>query len=159
MSLDIDNLTANRAVAAAADFAADYDTDALLVLLGRQDKALASVPEEKSNPRFDPAYDKDHMGIIDDLKELGTRIAMEAAKGLQKLICGSDDPEVTKNREALMAAAGLSEAAAIGAVTSLLLTFASPVVAAAAAVVIVRLFLVPAGNEICEFWAEKLEEG
>lgn len=158
MSLNIDTQVANRAVAAANDFAAEYDTDALLALLGRQEKALETSPDQKANPRFDPAYDSSHMGVIDDLRDLGMRIVMRAASGLQKLICGSDDPEIAKNRQALIAAAGISEAAAIGAVTSLLLTFAAPVVAAAAAVVIVRLFVIPAGEEICEFWAEKLDE-
>ncbi|MEM9231671.1 MAG: hypothetical protein AAGB10_18915 [Pseudomonadota bacterium] len=155
-----DPKTVNRAVAAAADFAADYEgTDALFVLLGRQEKGLENAPEQADNPRFDPEYDESHMGVIDTLREAGQRVVMGAADGLHQLICGAENPDTEKNRQALLNAVGLSEATAIGATTTLLLTLPAitPMIAAAAAVVIVRLFLIPAGEDLCEFWAEKLE--
>lgn len=133
-----------------------HDVDALMVLLGKQQKVIAEAPDLANDPTLDPPYDSTHMGLIDDLRELGFRIVSLWSRKLHEVICGTESDDI--NRKKLLDSLNISEAAAIAAVTSLLLPFISPAVAAPVAVIIVKQFLVPAGEEICEFWGEKLDE-
>lgn len=131
------------------------DLEALFVLLGKQQKAIADTPELANDPTLDPPYDSTHMGLIDDLRDLGSRIAKRWARKLHEIVCGSGGGA---DRNKLLEALNISEAAAIAVVTSLLLSLVSPAISAPVAVVVVRQFLIPAGETICDYWSEKLDE-
>jgi hypothetical protein len=143
-----------RAIAEAERLAGS-DAEALYARLGRQEKAIERRPELAQDPTLDPPYDSSHMGLIDDLMEVGRRVASKWSRKLHELVCGEDGGEERKN---LLAALNVSQAAAIALVTSMLLPLVSPAIAAPLAVIIVREFLAPAGKTICEFWDEKLDE-
>jgi hypothetical protein len=132
------------------------DVEALYVLLGKQQKAIAEVPDLANDPNLDPPYDSTHMGLIDDLRALGSRIAALWARKLHEVICGTSAD--TAERHKLLSALNVSQAAAIAAVTTLLLPVLSPAVAAPVAAIIVKQFLAPAGDAICDYWGEKLDE-
>lgn len=142
-----------KTVAAAQSYE-NYDEDALLVILGKQESAIQKDYSLAADPTLDPEYDSTHMGLIDDLKGIGSRIAHRWNKELYKLICRSDDGE---DRKKLLDALNLSEAAAIGVVASLLLAIAPAAVAAPLAALLVKTFLLPAKDELCEAWAEVVE--
>lgn len=134
---------------------ADRDLENLYELIGRQEKAIERDPALAYDPDLDPPYDSGHMGLIDDVKALGKRVAKRWSRALHDLVCGSgNDAE----REQLLSALNISEAAAIATVTGLLLPVLSPPIAAAVAVVIVKKFLAPAGEELCGYWGEQLDE-
>ncbi|SMF12484.1 hypothetical protein SAMN06265365_105207 [Tistlia consotensis] len=141
-----------RTIAAAQDFAA-FDEDALLVVLGKQEKEIEKDPSLAADPTLNPAYDSTQMGIA-DLKALGARILSRWNKELHRLVCqAGDDVE----RKRLLDALNLGEAAAIAAVASLLLAIAPAAVAAPAAALIVKRFLEPAKEELCAAWSEMIE--
>jgi len=134
---------------------AERDVENLYELIGRQEKTIERNPALAYGPDLDPPYDSGHMGLIEDVKALGKRVAKRWSHALHDLICGSgNDAE----REQLKTALNISEAAAIATVTGLLLPVLSPPIAAAVAVVIVKKFLAPAGEELCEYWKEQLDE-
>lgn len=139
---------------AAAQTYSDYDEDALLVILGKQEAALEQDYSLAADPTLDPEYDSTHMGLVDDLKGIGSRIAHRWNKELYKLICGGGDNE---DRKKLLEALNISEAAAIGVVASLLLAIAPAAVAAPLAALLVKTFLMPAKDELCEAWAEVVD--
>jgi hypothetical protein len=134
---------------------ASKDADALELILGKQEKAIERSPALGQDPTLDPPYDGTHMGLVDDLKRLGGGIARKWSRSLHEVVCGKGDSE---ERKKLFDALSLGEAAQIAAVASLLLPLTGPAIAAAAAPLIVRKFLTPAVEEVCDFWAEKLDE-
>lgn len=145
-----------RAIAEAQRLAAEgADAEALYARLGRQEKAIARRPELAQDPTLDPGYESSHMGLVEDLRTLGRRIAVKWSRKLHNLICGQAGGEELNK---LLAAMNVSQAAAIALVTSMLLPLVSPAIAAPLAVIIVREFLAPAGTTICDFWGEKLDE-
>ncbi|MCK0198740.1 hypothetical protein MWN34_17720 [Ancylobacter sp. 6x-1] len=131
----------------------DDDEEALYVRIGRLEKAIEKDPILAYSPLLDPPYEKEQMGPLDGVRELGRRIVRKWAAALHDLVCGSKDDTA---REQLLDALNVSEAAAIGVVTTLLLPVLSPAIAAAVAVVIVKKFLVPAGGVFCDYWGEQL---
>ncbi len=143
----------DKTIAAAQSYN-EYDEDALLVILGKQEFAINKDYSLAADPKFDPEYDSTHMGLIDDLKGIGARIANRWNKELYKLVCGSGDDE---ERKQLLDALNMSEAAAIGVVASLLLAIAPAAVAAPLAALLVKTFLMPAKDELCEAWAEAVK--
>jgi hypothetical protein len=140
---------------AAAEDLSELDLTALYVLIGSQEKAIDRNPVLAFDARLAPGYDSSHQGIVDELKTIGERVANKWARALFELVCGdkANDPVSTQ----LFSAVGMSEAAAIAAVTALIMPLVSPPIAAAVSVVIVKKFLIPAGGEICLYWGEQLE--
>ena len=70
-----------KTIDAAQDFGM-MDEDSLFVVLGKQEKAIANNPSLAGDPTLNPDYESTHMGVIDDLKALGGRIAQhESATG------------------------------------------------------------------------------
>lgn len=133
----------------------DDDVDPLYILIGKQERAIDVDPVLAFDPALTPQYEKAMMGPLDGLKELGRRIARKWARALHDLICGGKDDAARKQ---LFDALSISEAATIGAVTTLLLPVLSPPIAAAVAVVIVKRFLGPVLDETCTFWSEQLDD-
>jgi hypothetical protein len=102
---------ADETAAAAQRHAAEYDEEALLVLLGKQHKAIQRNPALKDDPTLDPPYDEAHMDVIDDLKAAGRRIAEKWNKELHSLVCGGG---INEERDKLIEALNIGQAAAIG---------------------------------------------
>ncbi|TFV49617.1 hypothetical protein [Bradyrhizobium niftali] len=142
-----------QSVSVAQRLARDED-DALYVRIGKLAKTIDDHPALAFSPELDPPYKKDQMGPLEDLRDLGRKIVRKWAAALHELVCGGTDDEARKQ---LFSALNVSEAAAIGVVTTMLLPVLSPAIAAAVSVVIVKKFLKPAGGLICEFWGEQLE--
>jgi hypothetical protein len=132
----------------------DKDEQALLVSIGQRELA---VQENRPNLPIegDSVYVTTTMGL-DDLKKLGLRILRRWNKALHELVCpnaGADG----KEREDLLKALNISEVAAIGVVTGLLLPIGVPApVAAPLAALIVKKFLMPAKDELCDAWGEAI---
>jgi len=145
----------SRTVEAALRNAAKTDPDALEVILGKQEKAIERDPALGQDPTLDPPYDGTHMGLVEDLKHIGSAIVRRWSRNLHELVCGKGD---TEERKKFFEALSLGEAAQIAAVASLLLPLTGPAIAATAAPLIVRKFLTPVVEEACDFWAEKLDE-
>jgi hypothetical protein len=143
----------DKTIAAAQSYE-EYDEDALLVILGKQEAVIAKDHSLAADPTLNPEYDSTHMGVIDDLKRIGSRVAQRWNKELYKLICGSGNDE---DRKRLLDALNVSEAAAIAVAASLLLAIAPAAVAAPLAALLVKTFLMPAKEELCEAWAEAID--
>lgn len=143
----------SKTVAAAQSFA-EFDEEALLVLLGKQHKAIEMDTTLAADPTLNPDYDSTHMGLIEDLKVLGRRVAKRWNKELHKIVCGSSDDQTRKK---LMDALNVGEAAAIAAVAGILLAIAPAAVTAPLSVLLVKSFLMPAKDELCDAWQEALE--
>lgn len=152
---DIENKTAE----AALDLADSHDEDALYALIGMREQRIEQAPTEAANPRLAATYDESVMGPLDDVKAIGRRIAVRWSRSLFEVVCGDGDSGDTEARKKLLDALNVNEAATVGVVTTLLLTlpFATPAIAAPVAVIIVRKFLQPAMDELCEFWEEQLD--
>jgi hypothetical protein len=137
----------------AAQKYAGFDEDALLVVLGKQDIAIDADSSLIVDPTLNPNYDSQIMGPLDELKFAGRRIVKRWNLELYKLVCGSGD---NKEREQLIDALNIGEAAAIAAVVKILLLITSPAVAAPLSVVLVKFFLLPAKEELCAAWGEEV---
>ncbi|PZN93190.1 MAG: hypothetical protein DCF31_13315 [Alphaproteobacteria bacterium] len=149
---DIANMQAET-IAAAQDLAG-LDEAALYVLIGTQEKAIERNPVLAFDARLAPGYETAHQGLVTELKTLGERIVNKWSRALFDLVCGAEPNDPARTQ--LLSAVGLSEAAAIAAVTALIMPLVSPPIAAAVSVVIVKKFLIPAGGEVCLYWGEQL---
>lgn len=143
-----------KTIDAAQSFYNQFDEQALLVVLGKQEKAIAKDSTLASDPTLDPEYDSTHMGVTDDLKSIGKRVMSRWNRELHQLVCRKESNET---REELIKALNLSEAAAVAAVASMLLAIAPAAVAAPLAALLVKSILLPAKEELCEAWSEALE--
>ncbi|SRR6266446_5810028 len=128
--------------------------EALLISIGQRELALKANPDLAINE--DPEYSVTTMGMIEDVKALGLRILKRWNKTLYDIICPAAGAS-GKEREELLKALNISEVAAIGVVTGLLLPLGVPApVAAPLAALIVKKFLIPAKEELCDTWQEAI---
>lgn len=144
-----------KAVERAAQDLKSKDEAALELLIGLQQVAIDKDPKLASDPNLSPQY-APHMGLLDDIKSLGARIALRWAKELRSLVCEKGDQA---ERDKLTNALNLGETATIGAVATALIALGVPApIAAAGAALIVKRFIWPARDELCQVWAEKLKQ-
>lgn len=144
-----------QAVVEAAEELRGKDEAALELLLGMREKEIEKDPNLKNDPNLTPVYGP-HMGLIDDLKSLGGRLALRWSKELYQMVCGAENG-VQADRKKILDALNLGEAAVIGAVAATLLAIAVPAaLAAAAAPLIVKRFIWPARDELCVAWGEAI---
>ncbi len=141
---------------AAAESLVPMDTENLLEELARREAAAAKEGGVLTDPALDSGYATAEMALGDDLKEIGDRLLKVIVRRLHGVICGGSGSD--EARKKLAEAISVSETAAIAAVTAALLPVTSPLFAAPAAVIIVREFLIPVADELCDYWAEKLED-
>jgi hypothetical protein len=142
------------------------DEQALELELGLRsnkiDKAEpAERPELAADPQLPVTYEK-HMGLIDDIKALGKRVALRWSKELHGLVCNPTKPEDKKLAEDIREAAGLKgiglETALIAAVVPAILWLGAPAaIAAVVAPLVVKKFILPARDELCDAWGEALQ--
>lgn len=134
------------------------DDEALYVLIGVREKAVANEPALKDDPELDVVYAEPTMGPLDDVKRLGKRITNRWSKELFAIVCGNEDKDA-EVRESLLNSLSLGEAAAIAAVASALISLGvSAAIAAPLAPLLVRRFIWPAKDELCEAWGEAIEK-
>jgi hypothetical protein len=132
------------------------DENSLELLLGMRAKAVEEDPALEDNPDFEPIYEGTTMGAVDDIKALGRRILRRWNKELNGVVCGSKTEDKT-SRQAILDSLNLGEAAVIAAVASALLSLGVVAAfAAALAPLIVKRFIWPAKDELCDAWGEKI---
>jgi hypothetical protein len=135
----------------------EYDDDAMLEELALRAYAILKDPAIAGSLNPDVAIEATHLGVADDLRELGTRIYKRIMRELYSVVCG-DATEDKKDRESILSSIGASDVvlgAAIAAVLTTTFGMAPAVATVAAALLIKRIFN-PAGGEICQFWGQKL---
>lgn len=142
--------------AAAAGALGPKDTANLLEELARREAAAQANESLLADPGLDSGYATAEMALGDNLKEIGDRLIKVIVRRLHGVICGGSGSDA--ERKKLADALNLSESAAIAAVTAALLPITSPLFAAPAAVIIVKEFLIPVADDLCDYWSEKLEQ-
>src|ERR1035437_7655978 len=149
----------NAVIEAAERLRREKDDVALELLVGMRERAIEQNPALIDNVDFEPRYEAETMGALDDLKALGRRILNRWNRELYGVVCGNvgDDQNA---RKAVLDSLNLSEAAVIAAVASALLSLGvAAAIAAALAPLIVRRFIWPAKDELCGAWGESLNSG
>jgi hypothetical protein len=144
------------AVVAAADQLAKRDEAALELLIGLRAAAIEKDPSLADDVNLEPHYEATLMGPLEDIKSLGRRILNRWNKELHDIVCGNEKTDKT-DRQAILNSLNLGEAAVIAAVATALLSLG--VVAALAAVLaplIVKRFIWPAKEELCDAWGDAL---
>jgi hypothetical protein len=150
---DVKKIEATKA--AAEELGATKDEDALELMLGMIEKESKENPALADDLGFRPEYGP-QMGLIDNLKSLGRKIATTWSRQLHAIVCGEADQD-SKDREKILTALNMGEAAVIGAVAAALIGLSLPAaLAAAAAPLIVKRFIWPAKDVLCEGWKESL---
>jgi hypothetical protein len=138
------------------------DEAALLLEIGLRDNAIAADPARADDPNLVVVYDGTHMGMIDDLKALGGRIASRWNKELYGIVCpnasATETSDDRKMRDDVLKALNLSDAAVIAAVATGLIALGAPAaIAAPVAPFLVKKFIMPAKDELCDAWGEALD--
>ena len=147
----------------AAEALSSKDEEALLLEIGLRDKMLQANPAQANEPSLAVAYDSPHMGLIDDIKALGTRIMNRWNKELYGVVCGkkpgggAESDEDKKIRKDLLKALNLGDAAVIATVATGLIVLGAPAaIAAPVAPFLVKKFIMPAKEKLCDAWGEAL---
>jgi len=144
-------------VAAAAQRLSSRDEASLEMLVALRQRALERDPALSDNVDFEPKYDSNTMGALDDIKALGRRIVKRWNKELCGMICGNSGG-YEKDRAAVLESLNIGEAAVIAAVASALLSLGVvAALAAALAPLIVKRFIWPAKDELCAAWTEAIK--
>lgn len=134
------------------------EDEALYVLIGMREKAVANEPALKDDPDLEVVYAEPTMGPLDDIKRLGKRITNRWARELYAIVCGNENKNA-EVRESLLNSLSLGEAAVIAAVASALIGLGvGAAIAAPLAPLLVRRFIWPAKDELCEAWGEAIEK-
>lgn len=134
------------------------DEDQLYQELGIRLKAI----EEDAGlaGSFSPAvtFDATVMGPLDGLIDLGKRIFRRWEKEAYEISCGPDAAD-QKDRQFFLDAFGLGSAAVAGYIAAgLVSSFAlAPAIAAVVAALVVKRLFVPAYEEFCTKWGERIE--
>jgi hypothetical protein len=146
-----------KAVIESAHKLSAKDETSLELLLGMRAKAVEEHPALGDDPDFEPKYESSTMGALDDVKALGRRILRRWNKELYGIVCGSKT-EDKRGRQAILDSLNLGEAAVIAAVASALLSLGVVAAfAAALAPLIVKRFIWPAKDELCNAWSEGID--
>ena len=120
-------------------------------------RAVKEIPALKDNVEFEPEYEAQTMGPLDDIKAVGRKILNRWNKELYSLVCNKKGDD-QKGRKAILDSLSLSETAVIGAVATTLLTLGvAAAIAAPVAPLIVKRFIWPAKDELCEAWSEGIK--
>lgn len=134
----------------------DYDEKAMckeIALRAAAVRADAAVSGQLNPQVFE---DPKHLGITDDLVELGGRIFRRIERELHGMLCSADGK---KDRESIVKSLGGD--AALGAALYALLTASlglAPAVATVVAALLIKRIFKPAGEEFCDFWAKELKK-
>lgn len=135
----------------------EYDESSILLQVGQRTSMAEQDPTATAVPTAQFSVQYENMGIGDDLKELGKRVARRVFRELHNVLCGTD-PDDQQERDKLRQAFGATDQAIAVAVAAVL---AGPLglggaIAAALAALFVKRLLAPGIDETCKFWDEKL---
>jgi hypothetical protein len=130
------------------------DDISLEILLGLREKAIERNPALKDDPDFEPKYDGQTMGAMNEIKALGRRVLIRWNKEIYGVVCGGKGDDQMA-RKTVLDSLSLGEAAVIAAVATLLLNLGTAAaLASALAPLIVKRFIWPAKDELCAAWGE-----
>jgi len=147
---------AKAVIVAAERLSKQKDEAGLELLIGMRAKAIERDPALEEIVDFEPKYETETMGALDDLKALGKRILDGWNKELYGVVCESKD-SYQEDRKAVLESLTLGEAAVLAAVASALLSLGvTAPIAAAVAPLMVKRFIWPAKDELCAAWVESL---
>src|SRR5262252_4726063 len=118
-------------VTKAAQNNASKDEESLVLLIGMLEKEIPKNPAVAQNPFYQPKYDSNTMGLVDDTKRLGRRVLKRWNKELHGLVCGAKAGD-QKERDDILRALNLGEAAVIASVAAALMGLGVPPPIAAA---------------------------
>ena len=148
-----------KVIDAAIELRKSHDDEALEVLIGKRSRAIDENASLGDDLRLAPEYEAKTMGTLEDLKALGQRIINRWDKELHGVVCGKSSKNKSE-RQKVLDSLSLNEAAVIAAVVTALLSLGvAAALAAAVAPVIVRRFIWPAKDELCDAWDERLKCG
>lgn len=146
----------NAVVDAAKRLHARKDEVGLELLIGMRAKVIEQNPALNDNVDFEPKYHAETMGALDDIKALGRRILNRWNRELYGVVCGNKGND-RKDRKAVIDSLNVGEVAVIAAVASTLLSLGvAAAIAAPLAPLIVKRFIWPAKDELCDTWGEEL---
>ena len=149
----------NVVVDAAKRLHKQKDEAGLELLIGMRARVIEQNPALKDNVDFEPKYETETMGALDEIKALGRRILNRWNKELYGVVCGNKGDD-QKDRKTVLDSLNVSEAAVIAAVASALLSLGvAAAIAAPLAPLIVKRFIWPAKDELCGAWGESLKSG
>ena len=133
------------------------DEAALEVRIGVLQRMIDKDPGLKAQADVEPVYLETTMGGLDDVKALGRRIMHRWNTELYGIVCGTSAND-KGDREAILGAMSLGQAAVIAAVATALAGLGVPApIAAALAPLIVKRFIWPAKDELCVAWGESIK--
>lgn len=145
----------NAVVDAADRLHHQKDEVGLELLIGMRAKAIEQDPALRDDPDFEPKYQAQTMGPLDDIKALGSQILNRWNLELYGVVCGNMGYQ--KDRKAVLDSLNLGETAVVAAVAGALLSLGvTAAIAAGLAPLIVRRFIWPAKDELCDAWREAL---
>jgi hypothetical protein len=134
------------------------DEDQLYEQLGIRNAALRIDPAKAGS--FDPVvvYDGSHMGMKEEVRELGKRLFNRWNREGFELACGVA-VEDEADRQQMMKALGLGDTAAAAALSALLVSNfgVAPAIAAVVAVLVIKRFFRPTFEEFCAVWRKNLD--
>jgi hypothetical protein len=132
-----------------------YDDENLIEELGRRGKALQLDFSEMGNPDMQPTEDPSLLGPMDEIRDLGLRIAKRWIREVHQVVCSPDavDKEDRDKIQSAFQLKGSDLAAALAAFLVSSFFVASPVATVVAAIVVKRL-----GNSALEEICKKSDE-
>jgi hypothetical protein len=134
------------------------DVNQLYEQLGIRSAALRVDPATAGS--FDPAvvYEGSHIGMKDEVRELGKRLFKRWNREGFALLCGGA-AEDEADRQQMMKAVGLGDTAAAAALSALLVSNfgVAPAIAAVVAALVVKRFFRPTYDEFCAVWRKNLD--
>jgi len=146
--------------ALADEFSAYEDEDTLEEQLGLRLAAANADNTAAVAMPSDFSVDAEHLGLVDDAKELGQRFYKRVSRELHATLCGAGADD-SKDRQDLLNAIGGNKTAVVAAISALLVSALGmmPAVAAIAAALLFKRVFEPFGEEFCKLWGEKLKAG
>lgn len=132
-----------------------YDDANLIEELGRRGKTLELDFSEMGNPAMQPTEDPALLGPMDEIRDLGLRIAKRCTRELRQVVCSPDaaDKEDRDKIQSAFKLRGSDLAAALAAFLVSSFFVASPIATVVAAIVVKRL-----GNSALDEICKKSDE-
>jgi hypothetical protein len=133
------------------------EEDQLFAELGIRARALSRHPAAAGSFDPDVRYNEVWMGDVDDVRVFGSRLYERWDRALHDLVC-HNDPAASAERKALSDALGLGEPAFAASLAMLLVSSLgiAPAVASVAAVIVVKRFVSPTLDGLCQAWATSM---
>lgn len=118
--------------------------------------AAASVEPRGAALDANFAVDAATLGVEDDFQDLGRRLYVRLSKEMHQLLCGDASADAA-DRDKIKNAIGIGDGL-VAVLTGILVSSFGlmPAIGAIIAALLAKRIFVPAGHEVCAFWATKL---